>query len=364
MNRLRAPRDALAETLPAASVLITVGLGWLTLSALNFFREVSTLAELAFPVAALVLTGGLSCCVVYVGYRLATSEFDAAERWSITGWAFAGLAVLVLLQVATLAIRAAEGRPIGEPQFPLLVVGGVGALAGYGIGELLVDVRRAAAEAREARDGMAFTNSLLRHDVGNALQVIVGQVDVLRDIDDERAENAADRIESQVHALFELTDNAEAVTRVLTNEATPEPRDVTDDIDSAVATIRDSFPNATVETALHDSLHVFGTDALRPAISNVLHNAVEHTGTDPTVRVTTSEGDGVAVVRVADDGPGVPPSQRDEIFRRGVTSDGGSNGLGLHIVSTLIERSGGTIRVEDSELGGAAFVVELPLADD
>jgi len=361
---LREPRDLLARTLPAGAVLIVAGLVWLAISIWNFQREVTSLEGIAFPVAAFVLTGGLSCCVIYVGSRLRTSPFDATERWSIVGWTFAGLAVMVLLQVATLAIRAAEGRPTGEPQFPLLVVGGVGALAGYGIGELLVDLRRTAAEAKEARDGMAFANSLLRHDVGNALQVMLGQVDVLSTSDDERAREAGTRIESQIEALYELTDSADAVTRVLTDKSSPKARDITQDIESAVETINDSFPSATVETDLHDQLTVTGTDALKPAIGNILNNAVEHTHSSPKVRITTEETDGKAVVRIADDGPGIPESQRSAIFERGVTTDGGSNGLGLHIVSTLIERSGGSIRAEDSDLGGAAFVVELPLAEE
>lgn len=363
MQRLRGPRDWLADTVPAGPVVVAAGLFWLAVSVWNFDRELTTIRELAFPTAAFVLTGGLSVCVVYVGYRLTTSRFGPAERWTVAGWAIAGLAVTVLLQVATLSIRAAEGRPIGEPQFPLLVVGGVGALAGYGIGELLVDLRRTAAEAREARDGMAFANSLLRHDIGNALQVMLGQVDLLATVDDERAQEAAERIESQVTALQDLTESADAVTRVLTDDANPEPRDVIEDIESATGTIRDSFPDATVETDLHDGLVVRGTDALKPVFGNILNNAVEHTGDDPTVRVTTATTADTAVVRIADDGPGIPPAHRESIFERGVTTDGGSNGLGLHIVSTLVERSGGSINVDDSDLGGVTFVVELPLTD-
>jgi signal transduction histidine kinase len=339
-----------------------LGLAWLGASLWNFAWEITTLGSAALPVAAFVLTGGLSAAVVYVGYRLWTGPFDPAQRWSIAGWTVGGLAGTVSLQATTLLIRAAEGRVIGEPQFPLLVVGGVGALAGYGIGELLVSARQSAAEAREARDGMAFANSLLRHDVRNALQVVLGQVDVLAAVDDERAASAADRIESQVESLFELTENAEAVTTVLTGKASPEPRDVVDDLEQSVATFDDSFPDATVETDLHDELTVRGTDALRPVFDNLLDNAVQHTGGRPTVRVTTETDGEWGIVRVADDGPGVPESERSRIFERGVTADGGSDGLGLHIVSTLLERSGGSIHVEDSDLGGAAFVVELPLA--
>ncbi|WP_245545396.1 sensor histidine kinase [Halomicrobium katesii] len=344
-------------------MLVAMGLVWFAGALWNFQREIASLDGAALPVATFVLTGGLSAGVVFVGYRLTQSPFAPDERWSIVGWTAGGLLVTVSLHAATLSIRAAEGRPIGEPQFPLLVAGGVGALAGYGIGELLVDVRRTAAQAQQARDGTAFANSLLRHDVRNALQVILGQVDVLTTIDDERVGEATKRIESQVEGLYDLTSNAEAVTAVLTGEATPEPRNAIEDIETTVATVTESFPDATVETALHDRLVVRGTDALRPVFGNILDNAVQHTGSNPTVRVTTETADGVARIRFADDGQGIPEAQRSRIFERGVTTDGGSNGLGLHVVSTLVERSDGSIYVEDSELGGAAFVVELPIAE-
>ena len=344
--------------------MVSVGILWFGIALWNFDREIATLAApAALPIAAFALTGGFSLALVYVGYRLSTSPFDTTQRWSIVGWTFGGLALLVLLQTATLVIRAAEGRFIGEPQFPLLVVGSVGALAGYGIGELLVTVRQSAAEAREARDGMAFANSLLRHDVRNALQVILGQADVLAHADDERVTDAADRIESQVESLFTLTENAEAVTGLLTDEVSPEVRDVVEDVEASVSTVVDSYPDATVETELHDELLVLGTDALRPVFDNLLENAVHHTGDRPAVRVGTETDGNRAIVRVEDDGHGVPESERSRIFEPGVTADGGSNGLGLHIVSTLVERSGGSISVGDSDLGGAAFVVELPLAE-
>jgi hypothetical protein len=70
------------------------------------------------------------------------------------------------------------------------------------------------------------------------------------------------------------------------------------------------------------------------------------------------------VIRVADNGPGIPPEERDSIFSRGVRgSNAGThsgNGLGLYIAAKLLRGQGGDLHVEDSETGGACFVVRLP----
>ncbi len=69
---------------------------------------------------------------------------------------------------------------------------------------------------------------------------------------------------------------------------------------------------------------------------------------------------------VTDDGPGIPESQRGQIFERfsrldsARSRDDGGVGLGLAIVKEIILRYGGTIRVEDGPQSGARFVATLP----
>lgn len=80
------------------------------------------------------------------------------------------------------------------------------------------------------------------------------------------------------------------------------------------------------------------------------------------VAVTTRlEGDRLAV-RVDDDGPGLDPARRDEAFARGRRLDEAApgSGLGLAIVRDLAELGGGTVRLEDSPLGGLRALLELP----
>ena len=110
-------------------------------------------------------------------------------------------------------------------------------------------------------------------------------------------------------------------------------------------------------------------DALRQVLLNLLDNAVKHAplGRTVTVRLEPRPAGG-AVLAVEDQGPGIPPAERQRIFRpfeRGGGDRGSAvagAGIGLAVVRELVEAQGGRAWVEDAGGGGARFVVELPAA--
>lgn len=97
--------------------------------------------------------------------------------------------------------------------------------------------------------------------------------------------------------------------------------------------------------------------------SNIVENAVKHGRGEVTVVVGTEHDD--AVVRVSDEGPGIPPGELDRIFNRFYRVDRSRShtgtGLGLAIAKHLVVAHGGTIRAYNREEGGAVFEVRLPL---
>lgn len=100
-------------------------------------------------------------------------------------------------------------------------------------------------------------------------------------------------------------------------------------------------------------------------LRNLADNAVRAASSRVVLSVETE--DDSAVLRVEDDGPGIPPEERDRVFERFVrldaarTRDEGGSGLGLAIVRELVTNHGGTVTVDSSALGGARFTVRLPL---
>lgn len=97
----------------------------------------------------------------------------------------------------------------------------------------------------------------------------------------------------------------------------------------------------------------------------LVDNALRYSGTPGNVRVSVQARTDVVVLTVEDNGRGVPVADRGRIFDRFFRGEearhrrADGSGLGLAIASWIVRRHGGTIRVDDSELGGARFVVEL-----
>ncbi|WUH96194.1 HAMP domain-containing histidine kinase [Spirillospora sp. NBC_00431] len=139
---------------------------------------------------------------------------------------------------------------------------------------------------------------------------------------------------------------------------------VRDELDRRRRATGDRFP---VEARIDDDPYVMGVPArLARVVGNLLDNAERHAGTG--VRLSVSEEAGTAVVRVADDGPGVPAADRERIFERFVrlddarSRDDGGAGLGLAIARDLVLAHGGDLTVGDVPGGGALFEVRLPVA--
>jgi len=97
-------------------------------------------------------------------------------------------------------------------------------------------------------------------------------------------------------------------------------------------------------------------DRLRHVFENLFRNAVEHGGSDVTVRVGCLNELGIYV---EDNGSGIPVEKRDEVFEPGHSSAQGGTGFGLTIVKRIVEAHGWELSVADGTDGGARFEFEM-----
>ena len=143
------------------------------------------------------------------------------------------------------------------------------------------------------------------------------------------------------------------------------------DLDDTVATVvtaRDleaQGRGVTVDTTEVVPVQVVGDPALlEQVVRNLVDNAVRHA--EREVRVSLDAREGMAVLTVDDDGPGIPVEHRTDVFRRFTRlddardRDGGGVGLGLAIVADIVAAHGGSVVALSSPAGGARLQVTLP----
>ena len=196
------------------------------------------------------------------------------------------------------------------------------------------------------------------HEARNALAAIEGATRTLQRYQDRldpkaRAE-LAEAVSAEVHRLQQLvSDEANSV---------PAGRfRLTEALAAVVTSAR--WQGLTVTMDVPEHLVAIGQPAdTTQVFHNLFQNASRYAGNN--VSITASVDDAHVTIRVADDGPGIPLEEREQILSRGFRgtsshSEPGS-GLGLYIAARLMRQQGGDLRVEDSESGGACFVVSLP----
>ena len=113
--------------------------------------------------------------------------------------------------------------------------------------------------------------------------------------------------------------------------------------------------------------HVLGSpDLLARVVANLLANARRHAGGSGWVSLSATLNNGRVRISVDDDGPGIPPAERERVFERfhridsARSRDTGGSGLGLAISREIVAAHGGRIWAEESPLGGARVAFDLP----
>nr|WP_254823162.1 PAS domain S-box protein [Haloglomus halophilum] len=213
------------------------------------------------------------------------------------------------------------------------------------------------------RDNLEVLNQVVRHDVRNALQLVLAYTGILEDHVQEDGEEYLRQILDAGREAVDITRTAGEVTKVLLrSEADRAPLHVGPVLENQVEEVRTSHERAIVSVdGQIPNDEVLADDMLESVFRNLLNNAIVHNDKEvPEVTVSVTTDDERLLVRVADNGPGIPDDQKSLIFEKGEKGLGSEGtGLGLYLVQTLVDRYGGSVRVTDNEPEGSVFVVAL-----
>ncbi len=305
----------------------------------------------------LVLGLGLSAAGVF----LAVGSYSTVFVRTVARWCLAGTLGMGGLVVATLlggGVDPTDTAAVRDQIFlSTFLIGG--AVGGALIGVYAGRNRCYRRDLRERANRLVVLNRLLRDRVVNSATAIRAHADLLDRDGDERS---ADIVAAKADGIVETVDHVGDLA-----EAGAEPArqvDLVAGVERALSTARAAHPDAEFSLDAPDTLHVRAGTRLGTVVGHLLGNAAEHSDSDrPQVRVSVETVGQRAVLRVSDEGPGLPESQRALLERGEIAEyDDPTTGFGLNIVRLFAERFDGHLRTEVDD--GTTVELAFPRAVD
>lgn len=329
--------------------------------------------------------------------ELAAAPVRAIRLWGIIigglaalagaglGWASAGIALRPLRQLRD-RTRAVDGRS-PMPSRADLTAGAPGAAVeteqlAEAIAGLLERVDRARAETERTMQNARDFAAAADHELRTPLTTIQTDLDVLRAHPDLDAAQRREILDEIVGAQSRMVETLQALRALAEGDvaaggaaargasvgdgaATASLVDVAELAQRCVDAARPAAGEVRLYVVAHDDAVVFGSPGgLRLAVENLISNALRHARAR-RVEVSVARRGEWVVLRVDDDGIGVPAAERERVFERfarGSQAAGAGSGLGLALAAQQAILHGGRARLTDSPWGGLCAEIVLPAA--
>jgi len=241
---------------------------------------------------------------------------------------------------------------------------------------LAEDVDRARVQAETERLRAALLTSI-SHDLRTPLASIIGAMTSLRSYGDayDKAsrEELMSTIQSEAERLNRFIGNLLDMTRLESGaiQLNPEMIDASEIIGTALNRASKILADHRLEIDIDPHLPMLRLDYLlfEQALFNILDNAAKYAPPKSLVRISAHRENGSVVVRVEDEGPGIPPGDLERIFDKfyrvhAQDRQRAGTGLGLAICRGFVEAMGGTITAGNRSKGGGVFTIRIPIEEE
>ncbi|MFH2067326.1 MAG: ATP-binding protein [Pseudomonadota bacterium] len=216
----------------------------------------------------------------------------------------------------------------------------------------------------------------IAHEINNPLAVIIQKTGWMEDLLEEEEFQNSKNLEELKKSIQKIEFHVERARKVVHSmlgyarrmEPRQEDVDVYDTLNQTIALLENyarlSNIRITIESA--EDLPIIAGDQgqLQQVFMNLLSNAIDAVGKDGIIKVITEKTASQIIVRVIDNGPGIPKDRQKKVFEPFFTTKHGGDkgmGLGLWISYTIMEKMGGSLTFVSTEGKGTTFNVQIPI---
>ena len=229
----------------------------------------------------------------------------------------------------------------------------------------------------EERNRAELYVDIMGHDINNLNQSALSNLELISD-DKNLSEDQHESINSAITAVYgsaEIIGNVRKIQRINEEMLEPEANDINKLIlDCIKEAHRPSGKKVVINYNSREKLLIRGSPLMKEVFCNLINDSIKYSGKEVVIDIIVTEETRISKkfydIAVIDNGYGIPDEVKGKIFQRfqrGTTRAHGK-GLGLYIVKQLIEKSGGSVKVENRVPGdytkGTKMIVSLPACED
>ncbi|MFC6862089.1 ATP-binding protein [Halomicroarcula sp. GCM10025817] len=223
----------------------------------------------------------------------------------------------------------------------------------FGIYVDISELKRYERRLEEQNERLEMFAGAVSHDLRNPLMVAQSGVEMVQqqlEGDGDLNDDALDIVARAHDRMDQLVDDLLTLARHNGQTLDPEPISLADVGRACWETVKTDGATLDVEATMRVRAD---ESQLKQLLENLVRNAVDHGGTDVTVTI----GDIADGFYVEDDGTGIPPAEREQVFERGYSTADDGTGFGLVIADQVADAHGWDLRLTDGADGGARFEV-------
>ncbi|KAB1189217.1 MULTISPECIES: sensor histidine kinase KdpD [Haloferax] len=226
-----------------------------------------------------------------------------------------------------------------------------------------VELTRASSRLESTNAHASVLHRILRHDIRNACTAILGYAELVEPRSGTHCgTDPVVAIRKRANRLVEVSEEVSLLRSVEQAEGSTVEVNLSCAVSDAVDDIRLEYPSVSISVSAPPELSVTVHPALPRSITELLDNAVVHADCEsPTVGVTVRQVGDVASVAVTDDGPGIPEIDRKALVSGAETPLRHTTGVGLWLVRSIVEASGGSVDIQRLSSKGTSVVLYVPV---
>lgn len=205
-------------------------------------------------------------------------------------------------------------------------------------------------------------NRFLRHNLRNAITIILGNAETTLDHDDPAVRDAAEEVIDAGMRLDRLTTKARRLIHLIDIEENPATVPLDDALQWMVDDIERTH-DATVDVSPPDGSVAIEEFVVSVGVHELLENAVEH-GTEPIELVASVADDETARLVITDEGPGLPEHDKRVLTESDETPLNHGSGLGLFVANWVLSHASGDVEIAETGPEGTTITITVPVSDD